>query len=153
MQIHPHAGALEWIGLRPGRDAPMQVVDEVEVQPGQGLKGDRFSGKNSDKRAVTLIHAEHLTAVASYLHREDVDPGLVRRNLVVRGLNLLALKERQFRIGEEVILEWTGECHPCSKMEKNLGPGGYNAMRQHGGITARVIQGGTIRRGDAIVPL
>ena len=79
-----------------------------------------------------------------------IDPSLTRRNIVVSGINLLALKERQFIIGADVILETTGLCHPCSRMEENLGAGGYNAMRGHGGITAKVIQGGTIQAGDPI---
>jgi MOSC domain-containing protein YiiM len=70
----------------------------------------------------------------------------------VKGINLLSLKEKQFRIGDAV-LEYSGECHPCSRMEENLGPGGYNAMRGHGGITAKVIEGGTIREGDDIIPI
>ena len=61
-----------------------------------------------------------------------------------------ALKGQQFKIGSEVILEMTGLCHPCSRMKENLGPGGYNAMRGHGGITAKVIAEGTIRIGDEI---
>ena len=73
----------------------------------------------------------------------------MRRNLVTEGINLLALKERRFRIGEAV-LETSGECHPCSRMEETLGVGGYNAVRGLGGITARVITGGLVRVGDCV---
>ena len=66
-----------------------------------------------------------------------------------RGINLFALKDRRFRIGDAV-LETSGECAPCSLMEEVLGPGGYNAMRGHGGITARIIESGQIKIGDAI---
>ncbi len=145
----PQVGQVTWIGLRPAMHAPIQVVTEAQARPGDGLLGDRYQGRPESKRQVTLIQAEHLAAVASYLGRAEVDPSLTRRNIVVKGINLLALKGRRFRVGE-VILEMTGLCHPCSQMEENLGPGGYNAMRGHGGITARVIQGGTIRVGDPV---
>jgi MOSC domain-containing protein YiiM len=113
-----------------------------------GLLGDRYAG-GSGKRAVTLIQAEHLPAIAALSGHARVDPALLRRNLVVSAIPLIALRERRFRIGE-VLLEGTGECDPCSRMEAALGPGGYNAMRGHGGLTARVIQGGRIRVGDAV---
>ncbi|MCB1455919.1 MAG: MOSC domain-containing protein, partial [Nitratireductor sp.] len=74
----------------------------------------------------------------------------LRRNIVVSGVSLIALKERRFRIGS-VLLEGTGICAPCSRMEEVLGPGGYNAMRGHGGITARVAGAGTVRVADAVV--
>uniref|UniRef100_UPI002869BBBC MOSC domain-containing protein n=1 Tax=Deinococcus sp. TaxID=47478 RepID=UPI002869BBBC len=103
-------------------------------------------------RQVTLIQAEHLPVIAALAGLEAVTPEQLRRNIVVRGLPLLALKERRFQIGD-VILEGTGECHPCSRMEEELGEGGYNAVRGHGGLTARVIRGGVIRVGDRLTPL
>jgi MOSC domain-containing protein YiiM len=145
----PQQGKVEWIGLRPERRMPLQQVTEVMAVPGQGLIGDRFSGTVDSKRQVTLIQAEHIATVASFMQIAHLDPGLLRRNIVVSGINLLALKDKQFQIGE-AILEMTGPCYPCSRMEENLGPGGYNAMRGHGGITAKVIKEGVIRVGDSV---
>jgi MOSC domain-containing protein YiiM len=146
-----HPGILRWIGLRPARRAAMQVVQAADLLAGQGLAGDRYAGRNG-ARQVTLIQAEHLAAMGAYLGQETPAPERLRRNLVVSGLNLLALKGRRFRLGEAV-LEMTGECHPCSRMEEEFGPGGYNAVRGHGGITARVLEGGAIRLGDAVARL
>ncbi|WP_010584862.1 MOSC domain-containing protein [Schlesneria paludicola] len=146
----PQQGRLRWIGVRPARLTPVQSVEKAILFVGRGIEGDhRFGGRIGSKRQVTLIQYEHLQAVASLLHRDDVAPELARRNLVISGLNLLALKGKQFRIGE-VCLEYSGPCEPCSRMESVLGPGGYNAMRGHGGITAKVIVGGTIHVGDAM---
>jgi MOSC domain-containing protein YiiM len=144
----PQTGQLEQIAIRPVKRGPLQAVEKVEVRVEEGLVGDHYQAKNR-KRQVTLIQGEHLDAVSSLLGGKDVDPLLTRRNLVVRGINLLALKNKQFSIGE-VVLETTGPCEPCSRMETNFGPGGYNAMRGHGGICAKVIKGGTISLGDQI---
>ena len=144
----PRAGRLQWIGLRTARDVPMRAVAEVDVVPISGLIGDRYVG-GSGKRAITLIQAEHLPAIAVLSVHAQVDPALLRRNLVISGILLIALRARRFRIGD-VLLEGTGECDPCSRMETALGPGGYNAMRGHGGLTARVIEGGCLRLGDSV---
>jgi MOSC domain-containing protein YiiM len=145
-------GRVAWIGLRPARRAPVEAVASAMAEPGQGLAGDRYASNRNGARQVTLVAAEHLRAVAGYLSLENVAPERLRRNIVVAGLNLAALKQRRFRIGEAV-LEYSGECHPCSRMEEELGAGGYNATRGHGGITARVLEGGLIRLDDPVLRL
>lgn len=145
----PQVGRVEWIGLRPTKDKPMLAVEQVHIEVNKGLEGDRFSGRPGSRRQVTLIQKEHLDVIASCLNLDSVSPALLRRNIVVSGVNLLALKNKAFSIGDAV-LEFTGLCHPCSKMELQLGVGGYNAMRGHGGITARVCEAGEIRLNDKV---
>lgn len=149
LSTFPYHGQLGWIGIRPGKREPLISVEAVEANTESGLVGDHFAGKRSKKRQVTLIQQEHLPLIASVLQRESVEPALLRRNLAVSGINLLALKNKPFRIGE-VTFQGTGLCHPCSRMEEIFGPGGYHAVFGHGGITAQIIQGGTIRLGDAV---
>ena len=149
--ILPQVGRIEWIGLRPERLGELISVNEATLIEGRGIEGDhKVTGRAGTKRQVTLIQQEHLIAVAGMLHRDEVSPGQTRRNIVVSGINLLALKGKQFRIGQ-ALLEFSGPCVPCSRMEQHLGPGGFNAMRGHGGITAKVIEGGAIRVGDEVL--
>ncbi|MFT7220116.1 MAG: MOSC domain-containing protein YiiM [Candidatus Azotimanducaceae bacterium] len=124
------------------------MVNNVFASAERGLEGDRYQGRSGD-RHVTLIQAEHLPAIASYAGLAQIAPELLRRNIVVKGINLLALRDKIITIGG-VELAVTGLCHPCSRMEEILGAGGYNAMRGHGGVTARVLTGGSILIGDSV---
>jgi MOSC domain-containing protein YiiM len=99
-----------------------------------------------------LIQAEHLPAIAALAHRDAVAPELLRRNLVVSGINLMALRHGRLRIGGAAV-EITGPCAPCSRMEVALGPGGYNAMRGHGGWCAEVLVPGRLAVGDSVEPM
>lgn len=146
----PRDGRLRWIGLRPEPGRPVVAVDSARALTDRGLEGDRYRGRGG--RQVTLVQFEHLAVVAALLGLETLDPALLRRNLAVSGLNLLALKQRRFAVGE-VELVCTGPCHPCTRMEAALGRGALNALRGHGGITARVLAGGWLRLGDPVRPL
>ncbi len=151
MATLPQVGKVQWIGLRPARDKAMIETDVAEAVTERGLRGDRYQG-GSGKRGITLIQAEHLPAIATLSAHDALQPALLRRNVVVSGIPLIALKGRQFRIGDVVLLG-TGPCDPCSRMETALGPGGYNAMRGMGGLCAQIVSGGSFRVGDQVTAL
>jgi MOSC domain-containing protein YiiM len=142
---HAQDGRLDWIGLRPARLADVAPVGRAEVTQ-EGLDGDHG---RPGKRAVTLIQAEHLPVIATFAGRNSVEARELRRNLVVSGINLAALRGRRVRVGGAV-LGITGPCAPCSRMEAALGPGGYTAMRGHGGWCAEVVRPGVIALGDEV---
>ncbi len=166
----PRPGRVEWLGIRPARRTALLSPNEVEVAEQLGIVGDHgkvkvprlraLTGQPGEvpsaapgaalagaqgKRQVTLIQAEHFPVMAALAGLPEVTPQMLRRNIVVSGLSLLSLKDRRFQLGE-VVLEGTGECHPCSRMEENLGEGGYNAVRGHGGPDGA---GGARRRDPA----
>lgn len=159
-QQYASQGRVEAIILRPARGESAVRVDEVRAEPGCGLLGDRRAnkagGRRSSKRELTLLQAEHLPLLASWCGLATLDPIRLRRNLLVSGLNLLALRspfadlQLEWALGDEVVIQVTGPCDPCSKMAAELGMGSYNALRGHGGVTARIITGGVIRVGDSV---
>lgn len=122
-------------------NAAEKVLPVATNQVPQEL-GDALSGANTDPE-TGLLPGSFRESFPGVL------PGVLRRNVVVSGMNLLALKGKTFRVGDAV-LRWTGLCHPCSKMEAALGPGGYNAVRGHGGITASVEAAGRFTVGDGV---
>lgn len=148
MARYANAGRVEWIGVRPARRADITAPQSALLQE-DGLAGDHAT---SGKRALTMIQAEHLPVIAALAGLELVLPEVLRRNLVVSGLNLLAFRKSKLRVGTATI-EVMGPCPPCSRMEEALGHGGYTAMRGHGGVYASVITPGAIEVGDLVQPI
>ena len=150
-QTHTVTGRVEWIGVSRGFRQSIEPQLEVTVAVGTGIDGDYHSRKRPcGKRQVTLIQSEHFDVIAAKTGKDSVSPELFRRNIVVRGIELASLIGRRFRIGE-ALLEGTGPCTPCSRMDENLGEGGRLAMKGLGGLTATVIEPGRIRRGDPVM--
>ena len=146
---YPHAGSVEWLGVRPGRNEDVLSRSSVLAIKNHGLKDDRTAIKAGGKRQVTLFQAEYLPVLHALHTQSAISYEKLRRNIAVSGINLNSLIGQTITVGQSV-LEITGFCHPCSKMEIEFGPGAYNALRGHGGLTAIVNEGGEIRLGDKV---
>ena len=145
MSRHAKPGVVDQIWCRPARLVDPILVERAELTE-RGLAGDHA---RAGKRALTLIQAEHLPVIASLAGCSTIDPALLRRNLVISGLNLAACRGQTLTIGAAEV-EVTVPCHPCSRMEAALGYGGYTALRGHSGWCARVITPAPIACGDAV---
>ncbi|MFK7794508.1 MAG: MOSC domain-containing protein [Gammaproteobacteria bacterium] len=148
-QHFPYLGKVEWIGVRLYKGSDIEQKSYIQAITDHGLEGDKAGQRPGGKRQVTLIQAEYVDVIRSLMPEADISLADLRRNIAISGLNLNALKDCTIQIGQS-ILEITGFCHPCGKLEKQLGEGVFNALRGHGGLTAKVIEGGLIRVDDEI---
>ena len=142
-------GKVQWIGLRPAHDKPMEVVEQVIADESKGLIKDRFKGRGT-KRQVTLFEMEFLEAIARIMELDSIGPEQTRRNIGVTGINLHAWMNQEISTGE-CVLKITDDCYPCERMESTVGPGAMSAMTGLAGVTASIVKGGTIRVGDQIL--
>lgn len=145
----PRHGKIEWIGIRGPSDEQITSVCSAELVRDLGIVGDKECSNPGSNRQVTLVQHEYFAVIASFLGGKSVTPYHLRRNIVVSGLNLAVLSG--YRVGiNEVVIQVTGNCAPCAKLERTLGYGGYNAVCNHGGVTAVVLKGGKIGTGDEV---
>lgn len=136
-------------------DVPTSDVLRAEVVAGRGIVGDRFFGKAAHMdAAVTLFAAESLEAMAAELGAAHFDPLLARRNVVLRGAELVPLLGQDFALesgGSVVRFHGGRPAHPCAWMDVMLAPGAHAAMRGRGGIRCRAVSGGFLHRGPAVL--
>ena len=146
----PQEGRVAQVLLAPRKRMPLVAVDQAALRVGTGLVGDHHAERRpGSKRQVTHIQAEHLPVIAALAGHPEIDAALLRRNIVVSGIPVNALIGVRFSLGG-ALLEGTDVCDPCSRMEALLGPGGHNAMLGMGGVTARVVEAGTVQVGDPV---
>ena len=147
-------GVVEEIYITDRGSAPMVRVDEVKAVTGGGLEGDRYHMGTGywagyDQCAVTMIAAEDIDEIATTTGL-SVTNGEHRRNIITRGISLLDLAGTRFRVGG-ALLEYDQPRPPCRYIQSITQPGMTKALgRNRGGICVSVIEGGTIRPGDAI---
>ncbi|MGC3960815.1 MAG: molybdenum cofactor biosysynthesis protein [Verrucomicrobiota bacterium] len=130
---------------QPAGTHPTISVNEVECVAGQGLRGDRFFGfKENYKGQVTFFSAEVFDAVCGQLGVSDKSPGVTRRNVIARGMDLNLLVGKRF-IVQGVEFEGVAECSPCHWMNAAIAPGAEAALHGRGGLRARILTDGVLR--------
>ena len=157
----PARGRLQALVVRTALHGEARVQPSAVALAGHGLLGDHGTldpAQIGGPRQVTLVQAEHLPVVAALLGRGvgAVTPTRLRRNLVVSGVNLLAILHRRpharplLRFGAEVLIEVTDACEPCGWLELSVGRGAVTAMHGHGGVCGRIVEGGMLRVDDPV---
>lgn len=146
------AGIVTAIVLGGAAEAPLHSVESARAIAGRGLQGDRYAdgagtfspggGRGHD---LTLVAAE-------VLEDAGIDPLEARRNLIVRGVDLDALRGRRFRIGAVQCLGQR-RCEPCAHLERLTRPGVLRALAHRGGLRADILRGGDVRVGDPVEAL
>lgn len=141
------------------KDGPADVAttdaDRAEVVAGKGIVGDRFFGKAAHMdAAVTIFAVESLEAIAADLGAAPFDPLLTRRNVVLRGAELVPLIGQDFTLKTaegSVAFHGGRHAHPCAWMDTVLAPGAHKAMRGRGGLRCRPLSSGVLGRGPAVL--
>lgn len=130
---------------------PTFDVETVEVKAGLGLVGDRFYGKGAQFDGhVTFFAWEIFQVVSTEGGVQNQSPAVLRRNVVVEGVNLNQLIGQEFAI-DGVRFYGAKHCAPCRWMDIGLAPGALKLLRGRGGLRAQVLSDGVLRRGDAVL--
>lgn len=143
---------------RPGGSVPEQAGDRrerLEVRGGHGIVGDRYAGRPAHRDAqVTVLAVEAVEALAAELGTGPLDPLLARRNVVLRGAEVEALRGQEFSLdcGEGVVLlRGARPANPCAWLDVVLAPGAHRGLRGRAGIRCAALSGGILRLGPAVL--
>jgi len=135
----------------PAGDHPALSVSEIECLAGRGLRGDRFLDYKPDyKGQITFFAWEDLVRMWDDLEipEDSRDPAACRRNVITRGWDLPAEIGREFCL-QGVRFLGTEECRPCYWMNSAIHSRAEAWMKGRGGLRAKILSDGTLRRGMA----
>jgi MOSC domain-containing protein YiiM len=164
----PYGYEVEIVGLvvspthrydgRPGAVLPDQGADRrdrIEVRADFGIVGDRYAGKRAHRdAAVTVLAVESVESLVAELGTGPLDPLLARRNIVLRGAEVEALRGRRFSLdcgAGAVLLRGGRPANPCAWLDVALAPGAHRGLRGRGGVRCAPESDGILRLGPAVL--
>jgi len=132
----------------PSGTNPIIEVESVSCVAGRGLEGDRYLSRPAGhKGQITFFAWEtHEILCRQFGVLPDTKPvSVYRRNVITEGLDLNSLVGREFEI-QGIPFFGTEECRPCVWMEEAFGPGAFAALAGRGGLRAKILSDGILRR-------
>ncbi|MCU1412581.1 MAG: molybdenum cofactor biosysynthesis protein [Rhodoglobus sp.] len=122
-----------------------ELHDSIEVRAGLGIVGDRYFGQRAHRTAsVTVMAVESVERIGIGL-----DPAETRRNIIVRGLDIDAMRGEDFELGG-ILFRAHRPANPCAWMDVALAPGAFRALRGRGGMRCEPLTSGTLHLGPAV---
>lgn len=132
---------------QPAGEQPAVAVNEVQCVAGRGLSGDRFFDFKQDYQGqITFFSEEVFNDLCRNLGVNGKSPGVTRRNVITRGVDLNSLVGEKFKL-QGVMFEGVSECSPCHWMDQAIAPGAEAALHGRGGLRARILTDGLLRAG------
>jgi len=142
-------------------DGPLPPVgnetpSSIELRAGLGIVGDRYYAKPAHAHAsVTIMAVESLDLVADDLGLpHTLAPEATRRNILVRGVNIDALRDATISLDTgngPVQFLLNRPANPCAWMNVVLAPGAHRALRGRGGMRCEPTTSGTLTLGPAVL--
>lgn len=147
------------IHVAPQRGGACMALERGTLVPGRGIEGDHHHAEPNGVPAseVTFIEEEAVDAFNGATGL-GVGGSATRRNVLTRGVELNPLVGQRFAVGTAV-LEGLEPCDPCATLGRRLATPSVSAsdvvkaLKNRGGLRARVVEGGVIAPGDEIRPV
>jgi len=141
-------GKVVSINISDKKGVRKKPVEEAVIRTDYGIEGDAHSS-SSWHRQVSLLAIESIKKMQDM--GLDVHPGDFAENITTEGMDLLSLPiGTRIQIGDEIIGEVSQigkECHTRCAIFYQAG----DCVMPKEGIFIRVISGGKIRKGDAVI--
>ncbi len=130
-------------------DSALREVTEIECVAGRGIRGDRFYDyKDNYKGQITFFSDEVFDALSAAFPDERKGPGVLRRNVIVSGVNLNTLIGEEFEL-QGLRFRGTAHCRPCYWLDHAFASGAEAWLKGNGGLRAQILTSGRLRRGSA----
>jgi MOSC domain-containing protein YiiM len=131
----------------------VREVNEAHLVAGKGIEGDRYFAHREDyKGQITFFSESVARQLEATLECKPLDRSVMRRNVLIDGVDLNALVGKRFQIGD-VLLTGSEECAPCYWMDRAVKPGAHSFLKGNGGLRCRIEHGGLLRVGESVLQI